>query len=160
MRITGMERWDIRRTMQDVRLNFRPVYVLIAEQHECPTCGFDSFSQSGLDTNCETCDGTGHVTMWVPHEVKARIKVLDFVQLQGAGAVPPGVELGDAAVYVRVHDRDVFELVDDDVRSYVKIDGDPGSYRVFSITADGVGYEDEVRILLKKSHVEQRATGY
>ncbi len=38
--------------------------------------------------------------------------------------------------------------------------GDGNAYQPFSITADGVGQDDEIRVLLRKVNVEQRATGY
>lgn len=145
--------------MQEIRADYRPIYVLLATLVECPTCGFDEFSQGGFDTNCATCNGTGRSVEYTRHEMKGRIKILDFVQLQGAGYAPPGVELGDVEVYVRPHDRDVFEECEKDTRSYIVISGDAASYRPFSINADGVGYEDEVRVLLKKANVESRATG-
>jgi hypothetical protein len=160
--IRGYERHRIRGTMQRLRRTFRRVWVLLADLSRCEAsdCGFDELTQSGINPNCLSCKGTGRVITYRPHEVKARIKVFDFVELQGAGAAPPGVELGDVALYVRLHDKKTFSTCNLDTYSYVVLEGDPVAYRPFSITADGVGLEDETRIILKKTKDVQRAAGY
>jgi hypothetical protein len=117
-------------------------------------------SDSGDDPTCLTCEGTGKTVSWLIREIPSRIKVFDFVQLQGAGPIPPGVELGDVALYVRKNDRETFENLEGQRYSYVKIAGDGNAYQPFSITADGVGQDDEIRVLLRKVSVEQRQTGY
>lgn len=162
MMIKNSERHQIRQTMQYLRGEFRRAWVLLASTSDCTVsgCGYDPMTDSAIDPTCVVCEGTGKVIVFTPHEVRARIKVFDFVQLQGAGAAPPGVELGDAALYVRVNDRGIFEASEENSISYVKMEGDGKAYRVFSISADGVGGEDEIRILLKKTKDVQRATGY
>ena len=160
--IRNYDRYDIRRIMQNLRGEFRRVWVLIATTSNCDAagCGYDSMSDSAIDPTCSMCDGTGKTITFTTHELKARIKVFDFVQLQGAGAAPPGVELGDVALYIRVHDKGVLTTCNETPISYVKLEGDSVAYRPFSIAADGVGREDEIRVLLKKTKDVQRATGY
>ena len=160
MRISGIERYDIRQVMGNARGDFRSVHVLHATLTDCTVCGYDPMSDSGDDPTCSECEGTGKTISWLAREIPSRIKVFDFVQLQGAGAVPPGVELGDVALYVRKNDRETFETLEGKQHSYVKIAGDGNAYQPFSITADGVGQDDEIRVLLRKVSVEQRVTGY
>ena len=160
MRITATERFNIRRTMQDIRADFRRVYVLEATLADCTACGFDELSQSALDSNCTTCDGTGKTISWTVTEIRTRIKVVDFIHLMGIGSISPGIEVGDVIVYIRNNDKDTLERCDLNDASYVKIEHDTSAYRVYGMTSDGVGQEDEVRVILRKTNVETRATGY
>ena len=160
MFISGQDRYDIRQTMLHASGNFRGVYGLVATVTDCTACGYDTMSDSGLDPTCATCSGTGKTFAWLVQEVSARIKVFDFVQLQGAGAVPPGVELGDMALYVRKNDQALFDTIQQEHRSYVKVDGDSNAYRPFAVSSDGVGMDDEFRILMRKVTLDERKTGY
>lgn len=160
MRISGRDRREIRRTMLENTQPFRRVWLVLATETSCTSCGFDEMSNSGLDPTCATCEGLGKVVTFTKLEVRARIKVFDFVQLQGAGAAPPGVELGDMALYVPVTSQSNFDTLMSEERSYAKIEGDSNAYRPFSVSADGVGGVDEIRVVLKKTTMEKRATGY
>ena len=160
MLISGIERHGIRQTMLMTSGNFRAVYGLKATVTDCTACGYEPMSDAGLDPTCATCLGTGKEIVWLVQQVSARVRVFDFVQLQGAGAVPPGVELGDIALYVRKNDRALFDTIEQEHRSYVKVDGDGNAYRPFSVSSDGVGMDDEVRILMRKVTLDERKTGY
>lgn len=157
-RIRWMERLQMRADMKVIRANYRTVYLLYPTETECTVCGgVDPFSDSAYDISCATCGGVGYTLTWAVWQIAARIKQIDMVQLQAAG-IPPGIEIGDAELYVSRETKDATERVMEESRAYVYFDGQ--RFRPTNITADGVGTADEWRVELKRYNPEVRLTGY
>lgn len=157
-RVRWRERLGIQRDMRMIRANYRIVYLLYPTETECTACGgIDTFTDSAFDISCTTCNGVGYTLSWAVWQVHARIKQIDLVQMQAAG-IPPGIEIGDAELYVSRESKDSVERVKEESRAYVYTEGD--RFRPTNISADGVGKADEWRIELKRVNPEIRLTGY
>ena len=153
-----MERRQLREDMKMLRANYRAVYLLYPTETECTACGgVDEFTDSAYDISCTTCNGVGYTLSWATWQIAARIKQIDLVQLQTVG-VPPGIEIGDAELYVSLDTKEAVERIMEESRAYVYFDGQ--RFRPTNVTADGVGRADEWRIELKRHSPEVRLTGY
>jgi len=158
MTISWMERGAIRSDMRVIRGNYRTVYLLYPTETECTVCGgVDEFTDSAYDISCATCGGVGYTLSWATWQIAARIKQIDLVQLQAAG-IPPGIEIGDAELYVSRDTKAAIEKIREESRAYVYFDGQ--RFRPTTITADGVGTADEWRIELNRYNPEVRLVGY
>lgn len=158
MTIRPWERKLIRSDMKVIRGNYRMVYLLYPTETECTVCGgVDEFTDSAYDISCANCGGVGYTLSWQTWQIAARIKQIDLVQLQAAG-IPPGIEIGDAELYVSRDTKAAIEKVMEEGRAYVYFDGQ--RFRPTTITADGVGTADEWRTELKRYNPEVRLTGY
>ena len=156
--INYFQRRVLQSDMRRIRANYRTVYLLYPTGTECTSCGgVDEFTDSAYDPSCATCGGVGYTFSWATWQIAARIKQIDLVQLQAAG-IPPGIEIGDAELYVSRETRDAIARIMEESRAYVYFDGQ--RFRPTNITADGVGRADEWRIELKRSNPEVRLTGY
>ena len=146
----------LRRVRHDVYRSFHLAWP--SEETDCPDCALDELTQSADNITCLTCDGLGTVLTWATAEVYGRIQHYDFVTLVASG-LPPGVEIGDAVIYVS---EDVKDIITGYVRAsdygYVFLDSD--TYRVFSVAATGVGHQEEWRVELKRAQIDARASGY
>ena len=158
MTIRPWERKFIRSDMKVVRSNYRTAYLLYPTETECTVCGgVDEFTDSAYDISCANCGGVGYTLSWATWEIAARIKQIDLIQLQAAG-IPPGIEIGDAELYVSRDTKAAIEKVMEEGRAYIYFDGQ--RFRPTTITADGVGTADEWRIELNRHNPEVRLTGY
>ena len=158
MTIRAWERRAIRSDMKVIRGNYRTVYLLYPTETECAVCGgVDPFTNSAYDISCATCGGAGYTLSWATWQIAARIKQIDLVQLQAAG-IPPGIEIGDAELYVSWDTKAAIEKITEESRAYVYFDGQ--RFRPTTITADGVGTADEWRIELSRHNPEVRLAGY
>ncbi len=158
MTIRQWERKFIRSDMKVVRSNYRTAYLLYPTETECTVCGgVDEFTDSAYDISCATCGGVGYTLSWATWQIAARIKQIDLVQLQAAG-IPPGIEIGDAELYVSRDTKASIEKVMEEGRAYIYFDGQ--RFRPTTITTDGVGTADEWRIELNRYNPEVRLAGY
>lgn len=158
MTVRWVERKAIRADMKAIRANYRTMYLLYPTETPCTVCGgVDEFTDSAYDISCPTCDGTGYTLSWEAWQIAARIKQIDLVQLQAAG-IPPGIEIGDAELYVSLDTKAAVEKVMEESRAYVYFDGQ--RFRPETVTADGVGTADEWRIELKRYSPTVRLSGY
>lgn len=157
-RIRPWEHKQVRSDMRVLRANYRTVYLLYPTGTECTACGgVDEFTDSAYNPSCATCGGVGYTFSWATWQIAARIKQIDLVQLQAAG-IPPGIEIGDAELYVSRDTKDAVERIMEESRAYVYFDGQ--RFRPTNVTADGVGTADEWRVELKRHSPEVRLTGY
>ena len=157
-RVRWMERRNIQNDMRMLRANYRTVYLLYPTETECTVCGgADTFTDSAYDISCTNCNGLGYTLSWETWQIQARIKQIDLVQMQAAG-IPPGVEIGDAELYVSRDTKEMLVKILEETRAYVYIEGQ--RFRPTTITADGVGRADERRVELKRHNPEARPTGY
>ena len=144
------------RVRQDI---YRPLHLVWPlDESECTECAMDEFTQAADNITCMVCKGLGVVLTWTSAEVRGRIQHYDFVSLAASG-LPPGVEVGDAVIYVS---EDVKDIIVDYLRAskygYVFLDSD--TYKPFSVAATGVGHSEEWRVELKRSDIDARAPGF
>ena len=158
--VSGPQRKNIREDMRNLRGHYAIVYFLYPEETACtnPDCGHDDFTDSGYDITCATCGGIGYTLSWNSWRIYARVKQIDLVQLMRSGAIPPGIEIGDAELYLSERAKEMVEKIEEESRAYVYIEG--SRYRPTNVSYDGVGKADEWRIELKRFHPEVRPTGY
>jgi len=158
--LAATDRHFIKRTLDSLRGNYRPFYLILAtDEAECTAegCGYDQFTQSGKNPTCQACNGTGMIITWSPLEVRGRLQYYDVVKLSAAG-MPPGIEIGDVVSYVSADVMNAVSELRSSAFSYAYIDGD--TYRPYSIAPTGVGYADEWRIEWKRTEMDVRAAGY
>jgi len=152
-------RWFVDNTLHEIRRGYRDIAVVYpTEETVCTECGGqEEFTQSAFDAFCTTCNGTGYTFTWATVLISGRIQHYDFVKLSQAG-LPPGIEIGDAVIYVSVAAKEAIEEVRGSPYGYVYIDGQ--TYRPWSIEPTGVMYADDWRVELKRSEVKAHASGY
>lgn len=156
--ISKEQRRLIQKDLKAMRANYQTVYVLYPTETACTVCGgADTFTDSAYDVSCATCGGAGYTLSWEAWEIRARIKLIDLTQLLASG-IPPGIEVGDAELFVSYDSKEALKKVIEESRAYVYFGGQ--RFRPETITADGVGKQDEWRIELKRHNPEVTPVGY
>ena len=158
--VDSRQRKHIRTDMRHMRGHYTAIYLLHPTETACtnPNCGHDRLTDSAFNITCETCDGVGYTLTWSTWRIFARVKQIDLVQLMRSGPIPPGLEIGDAELYISERAKEMIEAIKEESRAYVYIEGQ--RYRPTNISHDGIGRADEWRIELKRIHPEVRPTGY
>lgn len=158
--VESTQRRHIRDDMRHMRGTYTDAYFLYPTETECTAtdCGHDELTDSGYNVSCSTCNGVGYTLSWATWVVHARVKQIDLVQLMRSGPIPPGLEIGDAEIYLSERAKEMVERIEEESRAYVYIEGQ--RYRPTNLSYDGVGRADEWRVELKRVHPEVRPTGY
>lgn len=158
--VSPRQRKHIRTDMRHMRGHYTAVYLLYPTETACtnPDCGHDELTDSAFDITCATCSGVGYTLAWSTWRIFARVKQIDLVQLMRSGPIPPGLEIGDAELYISERAREMIEAIEEESRAYVYVEGQ--RYRPTNTSYDGVGRADEWRIELRRFHPEVRPTGY
>lgn len=111
----------VRREVQDFqRQRTQRVSIHVPSRSNCPDCGFDEFTQSGLDVACTTCEGTGKVTTWYVSHSSARVMWIDpAAPVWGAMASGP---VGDVWLSVLLEYKDMYDRAKTD-GAYILVSG-------------------------------------
>jgi hypothetical protein len=137
---------------------YRPFYLVwTSSETECTDCAYNEFTQSADNITCEACGGTGKVLSWTSAEIHGRIQHMDMVALSAAG-LPPGIDVGDAVVYVSEDMKEAIEEHGNSHNGYIFLDGD--RYKPYGINPTGVGHRSEWRVELKRTTMSVNANGY
>jgi hypothetical protein len=156
MDISSLDRLNYQRNLGDVVHTMRRATLCIPTLTPTSPNSFDSDTQSGLDTMSGT--GTGRTATWTTYDIQGFIQKVDH-KLFTFGSVPPGVEIGDMVINIRLQDKDVFDQAYGNEHHYIIVDGE-----TFHITAThlvGIGQVEERTIVCKKySPTTFRCAGY
>lgn len=85
-------------------------------------CGFDAFTQSGLNPACTTCDGAGRVALWHVAYVLCRVGWIDRAKigLEFWKGVAAG-ETGEMVLGAMLRDEALFRTVLESATAYVLV---------------------------------------
>lgn len=112
------------------RLRTGQVTAHIPSRSDCPDCGYDPFTDAGLDISCATCGGTGKVTTWQVSHVGVRVMWPEQVSpIWGTMATGP---IGDVWLQTAYRFKALMEKVKDTDGAYILVDDEtvkPISFR-------------------------------
>jgi len=143
-------RLSIQSTLEAVRQSFETIEVITPVLANCTTCGGrEPFTDASYTIPCATCNGTGQVaSSYTRQAIVAHFGVVDLPQLDPYHGIPAGVESGDYLVWVGQRDYDTAIASFNTEHSYVNIRGQ--TFKIKSLTGEGVGYQDEYRLICCK----------
>jgi hypothetical protein len=124
------------------------VYTFLVSVTDCPTCGYDEFTDSSRTLPCTVCNDTGKIASITRCDVYARVNVIDLVQLDPYKSIPPGVESGDALVFFSSRDYDLFNELYNSEHGYIQALGQ--TFKVTGINEEGFGKTYEYMAICKK----------
>jgi hypothetical protein len=148
MLLPPSSRLAVKKVLEMTRLAYEAIVLVNVDTTDCTTCGYDRFTDSGLDPVCPTCRGLGRIATFVIHELYARWNVIELPSVNPFEGIPPGVESGDYLVWVSKRDYDLALLAQDEAYSYVEISGQ--TFKFQGVSPEGIGHSDEYRFIAKK----------
>ena len=148
--ITPAMRLSMQSTLEAVRQAFETIEFITPVLTNCTTCGGrEPFTDASYSVPCATCNGTGQVaSSYLRQSIKAHFGVVDVPALDPYHGIPAGAESGDYLVWVGQRDYDMAVASFNTEHSYINIRG--LTFRIKSLTGEGVGNQDEYRLICTK----------
>lgn len=111
------ERAEIKRLASTTILEAHvPVYT------ECPTCGYDPDTSSGLDLSCPTCHGYGRTASDTVAILHCRVSWIDMAKFNTWQGVPSG-EMGDCSIQTSIEHEALMNTVQRVEGAHLLLDG-------------------------------------
>jgi hypothetical protein len=119
---TGFERLGTKTDIENVGL-VRQISLHIPASTICTHagCGWDEFTQSGINPACVFCDGTGLLTTWHTAYARCRLSWIDAARVNIYKGIMPG-EAGDVQVQGFLYDLELYRRVKDTDGAYILAD--------------------------------------
>ena len=119
---TRFERLGTKTDIENVGL-VRSISVHIPISTVCTEtgCGWDEFTQGGLNPACTACNGTGLLTTWHIAYTRCRLSWLDPARINVYQGIVPG-EAGDVLIQGFLYDLKLYQRVKDTDGAYILVD--------------------------------------
>ena len=151
--LSGNRLFNIRRTMQNIRAEYRPIVLV----YPVITSGsnYEAFGDGQWDISADA-DAYASVTFTL-YETRGRVRIAAQPSLMGMGPPIPGVVAGDYLVWLRLSDEAQVNRVIEEKHAYAFIDGE--RLRPEKAITAGLTQKDEILVHFKAYEPEHRATG-
>ena len=119
---TSFERLGTKTDIENVGL-VRRISLHIPTSTECTAtgCGWDEFTQGGLNPACTACNGTGLITVWHLAYARCRLAWIDPARINPYKGIVPG-EVGDVQIQGFLYDLELYRRAKDTEGAYILAD--------------------------------------
>lgn len=148
MLLSPQNRLAVQRDLEKTRDVHDTIDVILVTTVACSVCGHDTFTNSSRIIPCSTCNDTGWIATKVRHTIKGRVELLELPELVPFKGIPPGVESGDALIFVSIRDYDLLNTCYKSEYGYIIAKG--RNFKPMAVDQEGLGRVDEYRVIAKK----------